>query len=384
MFQFTERALTRLPELVRAAVERCAAEVPYYRTISKELLDGDVSSAFAAAIRLHTQTLSEDRALNATELAVITDWSARRAADGLPLDAALAAYMVGTTACWDLLTADATPEEMRRYGAHTLRYLASVIPAVALAHLHEQQQIEGQRRDQRSRLVLALLVGEPASELAAQCGVRLAPAYLVLLLHLGPGPGDSRQTVRHVQTALDAHQRTDVLATLTAEGGTVLLPADSDGHAMDALPDLVTQVAAATARPVTASVSAAPDHAGIPAALAEAKQVADLVARLNRPPGLYRLEDVLLEYQLARPGRALTGLAAKLDPLDSRPDLLATVESFVRHGHNRSHASAELRVHRNTLDYRLTKVAKMTGIDLTRPEGLRLLDAAVTARALAR
>ncbi|MFC7565193.1 helix-turn-helix domain-containing protein [Actinomadura namibiensis] len=85
---------------------------------------------------------------------------------------------------------------------------------------------------------------------------------------------------------------------------------------------------------------------------------------------------------MARPGRALAGLAAKLDPLDARPDLLTTVEAFVRHGHNRSRASAELSIHRNTLDYRLARIAKLTGLDLASPEGLRLLDAAVTARAL--
>ncbi|MGP4029813.1 helix-turn-helix domain-containing protein [Actinomadura sp. 3N407] len=61
---------------------------------------------------------------------------------------------------------------------------------------------------------------------------------------------------------------------------------------------------------------------------------------------------------------------------------METARSFVRHGHNRSRASGELRIHRNTLDYRLGKITKLTGLDLTHPDGVRLLDAAVTARAL--
>ncbi|WP_067812833.1 PucR family transcriptional regulator [Actinomadura kijaniata] len=380
MFRFAQRMLARLPELSRAAVERCAAEVPFYRDLPRESLDGEVSGAFTASIRLVATTLREDRAPDAAELTEVIDWSARRAADGLPLDAALSAYLTGSLACWERLAADATPAELRRYGAHALRYLATVLPAVALAHLHEQQQLEGQRRDMRHTLISALLAGEPSDELAKQSGVTLAPAYLVLLLALEPRPSDPRQTVRRVQAALDAHQQADVLASLTTGGGTVLLPAPPTGP--EGLPELLARIADATSRPVTAAVATAPERSAVPGALEEARAVADLVGRLSRPPGLYRLDDVLLEYQLARPGRALAGLAAKLDPLDARPDLLTTVEAFVRHGHNRSRASAELSIHRNTLDYRLARIAKLTGLDLASPEGLRLLDAAVTARAL--
>ncbi|MEU5879399.1 helix-turn-helix domain-containing protein [Spirillospora sp. NPDC047279] len=379
MFQFAQRMLARLPELSRVAVDRCAAEVPFYRALPRERLDGEVSGAFTASIRLMAITLREDRAPNAAEVTEIIDWSARRAADGLPLDAALSAYLAGSAACWEVLAADADPAELRCYGTHALRYLAAVLPAVALAHLHEQQQIEGQRRDMRHNLVSALLAGRPAAEPAKQSGVTLAPAYHVLLLTLEPGPSGPRETIRRVQAALDAHRQTDVLAALTVDGGIILLPAEPGP---DDLFDLVAGVADATARPVTAAVATASEHAAVPAALDEARQVADLVGRLDRPPGLYRLDDVLLEYQLARPGRALSGLAGKLGPLDARPDLLDTVHAFVRHGHNRSRASAELRIHRNTLDYRLARIAKLTGLDLTRPEGLRLLDAAVTARAL--
>ncbi|MFC9977963.1 PucR family transcriptional regulator [Spirillospora sp. NPDC127200] len=380
MSRFEDRMVTRIPELTRAAVDRCAAEIPFYGTLPRELLDGDVHAAFATTIRLVTTTLREDRGPDAAELTEIIDWSARRAGEGLPLDAATAAYLVGWQACWDLLAADADADELRRYGAHVLRYLAAVLPALALAHLHEQQQIEGQRRDTRRALIAALLAGGPAADLAEQAGVALADTYLVVVFRLGRGEADARRTVRRVQAALDAHQQADVLAALGPDGGTILLPGSPAG----ALAALMERVAEATSRTVTAAVAAAPDHAAVPGALAEAEQIADLLGRLDRPPGVYRLDDVLLEYQMARPGPALATLAAKLDPLDRKPVLLDTVRTFVRHGHNRARASAELRVHRNTLDYRLAKVAKLTGLDLAGPDGLRLLDAAVTARALAR
>ncbi|WP_019631481.1 PucR family transcriptional regulator [Actinomadura atramentaria] len=369
---------SRLPELAAAAIDRCARDIPFYRALPRDLVETEVTAAFTNIIGLIARTLRQDRAPNSVELTEIIDWSARRAADGLPLDAALSAYLIASRECFAAV-ADADPDGLARYGDHSFRFLASVVPAVVLAHLHEQQQIEGHRRDLRRDLVTALLAGEPAADLAEQSGVRLAPAYLVVLLRLAPGPADARPTVRRVQAALDAHQRSDVLAALAGEGGTVLLPASPDAR----LDGLVARVAKATGRAVTAAVADAPALAAIPAAVREAREVADLVRRLDRPPGLYRLDDVLLEYQLARPGPALSALAAKLDPLDDRPVLLETVLAFVRHGHNRSRTAAELSIHRNTLDYRLAKAAAFMDVDLGDPGDLRVLDAAATARALA-
>ncbi|MFB4300282.1 PucR family transcriptional regulator [Actinomadura sp. NTSP31] len=380
MSRIEDQMTARLAEITRAAVDRCATEIPFYRALPRDLLDGEVHRAFTETTRLIARTLKDERVPDPVELTEIIDWSARRAADGLPLDAAIAAYLVATMTEFELLSEGIDALELRRYAVHSLRYLASVLPAVALAHLHEQQQIEGQRRDLRRDLVAALLAGEPAAELAEQSGVTLAPGYLVVLLRLAPGESDTRRTIRRVQSALDAHQQADVLTALTADGGTVLLPWAPD--ALERLPALLGRIGAATARPVTAAVAAADTPAAVPDALGEAAEVADLVHRLQLPPALYRLDDVLLEYQLTRPGRALTRLAAKLDALARNPVLLETARTFVRHGHNRSRTSTELRIHRNTLDYRLGKIAKLTGLDLADPGGMRLLDAAVTAHAL--
>ncbi|MFD0901887.1 PucR family transcriptional regulator [Actinomadura sediminis] len=380
MSRTEDRMMARLSEITRVAVDRCAAEIPFYRGLPGGVLHGEVHRAFTEVTRMIAKTLREERTPNAAELTEIIDWSARRAADGVPLDAAIAAYLIASVTEFELLSEEADAPELRRYALHTLRYLSSVLPAVALAHLHEHQQIEGQRRDLRRDLVSALLTGGPADELAEQSGVVLASGYLVVLLRLEPGEAGARRTIRRVQSALDAHQQADVLTALTTDGGTVLLPDAPDAFAR--LPAMLDRIGEATASPVIAAAAAADTVDAVPDAHAEAEDVADLADRLDLPPGLYRLDDVLLEYQLTRPGRALPRLAAKLEPLAGHPVLLETARSFVRHGHNRSRTSAELRIHRNTLDYRLGKITKLTGLDLSDPRGVRLLDAAVTARAL--
>jgi DNA-binding PucR family transcriptional regulator len=101
-----------------------------------------------------------------------------------------------------------------------------------------------------------------------------------------------------------------------------------------------------------------------------------LVAR-GSGPGLYRLTDVLLEYQLSRPSAALEPLAAIVSPLTD--ELVQTLEVYLRRGSRRP-AASELHVHPNTVDYRLRRVAELTGLDPTRIEHVTLLTAALAAR----
>jgi sugar diacid utilization regulator len=178
----------------------------------------------------------------------------------------------------------------------------------------------------------------------------------------------------------DAHHQTHVLAAIDTQGGTALLP--SQPEAVADLPDLVARIEKAVECPVTAAAAVATAPAHIPAATEEAEEVSALVRRLGRPTGLYRLEDVLLEYQLARPGHGLAKLAAQLDPLTDRPELLETLRVYVVRGHNRRQTALDLHIHRNTLDYRLRRIGSLTGLDPNVPGDARLLDAAVTARSL--
>jgi DNA-binding PucR family transcriptional regulator len=54
----------------------------------------------------------------------------------------------------------------------------------------------------------------------------------------------------------------------------------------------------------------------------------------------------------------------------ARSDLLRTVEAYVELGCDRRHAAERLHIHPNTLDHRLRKARKLTGLDLDDPEDL--------------
>src|SRR5690606_17947124 len=87
-----------------------------------------------------------------------------------------------------------------------------------------------------------------------------------------------------------------------------------------------------------------------------------------------------LEYQLTRPGAARDRLAAVLDPLDEQPVLLQTLLTHLETEAARLSTAKALHVHPNTVDYRLERIAEVTGLDPRNPEGLWRLRSAAIAR----
>jgi carbohydrate diacid regulator len=71
-----------------------------------------------------------------------------------------------------------------------------------------------------------------------------------------------------------------------------------------------------------------------------------------------------------------------LSPLDHEPDLLETVEEFFAHDCTPNATAKALCIHRNTLSYRLEKIASLSGLDPRRFEEAVQMRLALTLRAL--
>lgn len=89
-----------------------------------------------------------------------------------------------------------------------------------------------------------------------------------------------------------------------------------------------------------------------------------------------------MEYQLTRDGPAGRQLTRLLDPLDANPELFDTVRAYLRNDMNRRLTARQLFVHPNTVDYRLRRIGRLTGIDLTTATGIAQANAALLARDL--
>ncbi|WNI27070.1 helix-turn-helix domain-containing protein [Streptomyces sp. ITFR-16] len=390
------RLRARVPALTARVVARLLSDLPVYAELPHEEIAGDIADIVQHNLRLFADVVEHRRAATDAELAQQRDSAAQRAEEGVPLDAILTAYQVGIAMCWEETARDAGPGDLPAVLEIMDRIMVlqqQLTSAVSGAYLEARQILDSQEHGGRHALMAALLTGEDLEGFTRRTGLRPAARYLTMALALAPhhdevgqapGPGTevaARRKIRRIRTALDRFAGTPALTALDASGGTVLLPVAKQPpwSGPGGLRELIAEATRAAGVPVTAAAETA-EPAAVPAAVARNAEIVDLVARTGRAPGLYRLADVLLEYQLSRPSEALRGLARLLHPLEAKPELLHTLETYLEHGLDRRAAAAALHVHPNTVDYRIRRIDRLTGLSPARPADLQHLCAALVAR----
>ncbi|GLZ32008.1 transcriptional regulator [Lentzea sp. NBRC 105346] len=388
-----ERLTADLPAITKLVLAEVTKRIPAYRVLPAEELSGDITTVIEQTLRSFITVLRTRTLPTKEELDFLRESAARRAEEGIPIDVVLTAYHIGIQVVWNSLTPHVRPEEVdgvMAVNALVLRYLELVTPAVCAGYLDERQTMFDDEHSARHTLLAALLDGGTAVEAAAtRTGLRLPPYYVVLALSVGVHPDETspgtdpviagRRKLRRLRAELERHVRGPVLSSLTPDGGLALLPhsGEPNDHDWARLNRIVADVARAAGTTITAAAEVAVP-AGVAAAATSAQEVLEVALRFGKPPKLYVLRDLLLEYQLSRPSNALGHLATLLDPLAGNEELLETLRVFLRHSGRRPTAGS-LHVHPNTVDYRLRRITDLTGLDPTRVGDAALLGAALAA-----
>ncbi|MQY22573.1 PucR family transcriptional regulator [Nocardia macrotermitis] len=256
--------------------------------------------------------------------------------------------------------------------------LTTVLATISTAYLTEL----GDRQSPRQRLISALLDGRDTTGLSRECGIAVARSYaaVAVAFPLRRGRGPLRPDAR-TKVTLELERRTGrtALARLSDQGGTLLIPAPVEDAVLDRL---LTRLSAAAGVGLTAATTAAtPDT--IAGAVRHAHELLDLALVFGRIGKLYRLADLAVEYQLTRPGPARDQLAAVLAPIEHAPHLMQTLRLHLPGVLSRQAIAHRLNIHVNTVDYRLKRVAALTGFDPLIPSGQWTLWSAVIARSRA-
>ncbi|MDK3255564.1 PucR family transcriptional regulator [Blastococcus capsensis] len=384
----------RLGESARRMVAEFVREIPLYRRLPDEQLHGEIAQVCRDNVLAFVRCCREHRLPAHGELTAASAGAARRAEEGVPLDAVLMAYVIGNQVTWQMLREQMPPgqeSEVVSFTPFLQRYLQAMLHAVTDAYVEERRSIERYDGSAWRDLVRSVLEGTPQVELAERLGAQLADCYTVVALHLGP-TGDEqdadvdpdvagRRKVRRVQAAIDRLPgRATTLASLIPAGGLVLLPGCQGRLPASAETTRAVELLAraADAEPTAVMVSA-PSPEALPNAAAQARGLLDLVRLLGRPSGVHTPDDLVLEHQLAAPGPARERLAALVQPLRAHPDLLETARSWLAHDRGRRETAETLHVHPNTLDKRLDRIAQLTGIQLSTTRGVGLLQAGLVA-----
>jgi hypothetical protein len=391
-----QRLSAALPELVQAVLQELVARIPEYGQLPTEEIAGDITRVVTQNLRSFIDLVRTATLPKPEEVAYMRESAARRADEGIPIDVVLSAYHLGVQVVWNSIAVDVGPgdvTDLMAVNSLVLRYLELITPAVAAGYLEQRQSIFGDEHSARHTLLTRLLEGLPPDEAAATTGLRLPPSYLVLAIAIGKHPDElaadvdagvaARRKLRRLRYELERLVREPVLSSLTVDGGTALVPLTIPSDQVSELEwkwvrGVVQSLTTAAGADVTVGV-AGTDPAGVSEAARVAGEVLRVAQLAGKPPGVYRLDDVLLEYQLSQPSEARDRLAGLLDPLDDYPELLETLLVYLSLGGRRPTAS-KLHLHPNTVDYRLRRVQALTGLDATAAADVSMLEAAITAR----
>ncbi|MFE0459626.1 PucR family transcriptional regulator [Kitasatospora sp. NPDC058965] len=391
-----ERMLADLPRLKAEITARLMAEQPVYRRLPAEQLEHDVNRVTEQSLRGIAQSLRTGEPLAAPWRTFQRTSAARRAEEGVPIEAVVDAYYLGAQVCVDFLSTELPPDQVGLAYRALLTGLRVTVAEVTAGYLEERQAQIGESGAARHTMLAALLTGTDILTAARHTGTALPPAYLVLALAIGTHRDESRADVdtavaarrklRRIRAELDRLIGRPVLARLTAEEGLALLPrTDPDADFGSWLTGAMADLSRAAQVPLTAGAAlCAPEQ--VPQAARLAAEVRETAVVFRRPPGAYLLEDLLIEHQLTRPGAARDRLAALLAPIAAHPDLLPTLRLYLQSNLNRRTVAAEQHVHPNTVDYRLRRITTLTGLNPSdHADGLRLTAALaaldITARA---
>ena len=315
----------------------------------------------------------------------------RHAQDRLPLRLLVEAVHASARQVLREAVALSDPDDMDQlvdFGDRMLGLLMHVNAITVESYAEMAQSIHHAEREARRALCRALLRGQAPGELAVRAGIALAERYSVLAIELPrtehPAAAAhllTRRRIRLLQQTVDQLAGVAVLNTFDGSSGIILLPngsADADHPSSTLARELATQFGTSVVVAELPGVAVE----SIPDATQLATELAALARLLERPTGAYLLDDLLLEYQLTRPGAARDRLAERVAPLLRSPHLLETLDAHLRHGSDRKAAAAEIHVHPNTFSYRLRRIAELTGTDPSEPTGSRLLSAALIVHRL--
>ncbi|MFD8110311.1 PucR family transcriptional regulator [Streptomyces microflavus] len=344
--------------------------------------------AFVRALERGNTNVQED------DVADLVASAARRAGEGEPVEHLLRDYQIGMDATWQAVARRCPPADQASLIQLTVSmhaYLRQVTTLVVRGFQHEAARIHTGERDTRYALYSALLTGEHPGTAAGLAGITLPEQYLVLSLRLGPGaspdePGRAPEITRHrranaVRRVLADHAGDDALALIQDPAATALIPLPPGlGNDLKAyLGDLTRRLSALVSAPVhAAAATAAPD--AVPEARAQSEEILQIALATGQPPGAYVLDDVVITYQLTRPGPGRDLLLQRLRPIDDHPEWEATLRAYLEHGFDRKATAAHLNLHPNSVDYRLGRIAHLCGLDAADPAQRLTAFAALHAR----
>jgi hypothetical protein len=366
-------------ELVRTATDSILSELPAYATSPDSTLAQEIGEQVSEHIGAFVQCARSGAAPGAEGLPFIRVTVARRIDQGIPAEQILDAYRVGHRVLSEIIEeaserVGAGEEVMPSLALPMMRYIEAAWSEVAKSYIRAERRLAADLDRGQSRLVEAMIDGRVTSEdVRLQAGnfpVGPEETYLVMVLHGFPDRKaaalrtSSRHLsdVRHVRASA-VHVRDDDLIALVAL-------AHDDPLAISAL--IAQEMRLATTKLGCDPALGVGLPARGPEQVREAYREASAAAGAAGPGNTLTLAHASLVDRLtvmlttgATPRRLVPDRVRAFiaDDLAKHGQLIATIREYAACDLNASRAAAALFVHRNTVLYRLQRVAEHTGLN---------------------
>lgn len=304
---------------------------------------------------------------------------------GIPIGAVMRAFTVWGERAWAAFRACVDPDDREEpvaslvIGERIFAHVERASAATAAGFMREAMLVPGDRDGARDALLEALLDGRADQDEVRRSGLSTARAYgAIVALPTAEGRRVERLVARAAELAERWGGGVRPLVGARDEALVVVVPgSESLPLARSLCADL--DVAAGVGAPRAGL-------AGVPGSYAEAFEAARIAVRLGATEPISH-DDVLLERLVA--GSPLAGelAATALDALaayDERrdADLTATLRAYVSSHGGVTETARLVRVHPNTVVYRLRRIAQVCGRDPRDAHDLLVLSVALLARRL--
>lgn len=352
-----------LDPLVTLITDAIEEEIETYRheVVPRSDLRGSVRRNLEALL----VGLAQRRPPTRDQVEVRRELGARRAAQGVPVDALIKAYHVGYREVWARLVEalppgdDQATTQLLRGATTVWQWVHEVTDALAAAHAATTRSLEARAVGNRQRFVELLVAGDlggkEARNLATSLGLSPGDDVTVLVIRGATDELDAVELQRRLDQ-LDGQHAVAVRANLV-----VVVAQHSD-----------VEVVATTCREVfrTAALAIGGTRRGLDGArhsLEDAEQSLAVAAEGQS----VAFEDVWMWATLLSSAERLEPLLAPgREVAADHPHLAEAVRAFADHAFSVSEAARQLGLHANTVAYRLERWQELTGWDPRRFAGL--------------
>ena len=389
-----ERISIRREELAQRTLERFRDEVVGWHDAD----DSDLATAHEFTldnIDALVGDFARDTALPEGLLAEAREVAARRAHQGLSLEAMLHESRLWGETVWESVLAAARldrPEEREaalEIAGRLWRHVDVLSTTMAYAYLDEMTDRGLVGRDLLEALLTGRGDGEHARRLARMLHRQLGESYIVVLLRSEDAPVEDGQhvaharrvTLDHVVEAARTHLRPSAASLVVGirQGDVVALYPASKRQELEDVRRACAAVSQALAIDVSIGMSGwHPGRAALATAYAEARQAAEIAAGTGIRGRAVLLDDVLVDHMLLASAPARRILHETLRALveydrSHRSDLVPTLRAYIAAGTNVTRSARLVTVHPNTVVYRLRRIRDLTGRDPHDMDDLQIL-----------